>query len=735
MSGYYLQLFSPHGLIRYQNPEIGRDRDTGGQVKYVLELVEALSENEHVRKVDLFTRRIADKRISSAYSAPVEKINDKARIVRISCGGSSYRKKENLWDYLDEFTDKTIRFIEQEDDYPDIVHGHYADGNYIAQQLAKIYGIPFFATGHSMGRNKKRMLLNQGLTEEKLNNTYKIDYRINVEESVIRNADYVIASTGHEIETQYKDYEAIKEARVVVIPPGVNTKVFFPYYRVNMPSFKMSLEQEQALNRLNQEIERFLFNPAKPLIVSIGRADKRKNFEALIRAFGEDKELQAMANLAIFAGVRKDITKMPEEEQETLTNLLLLLDKYDLYGKMAIPKKNEPQHEVPEIYRIAAWRKGVFVNATPGENFGLTLIESAASGLPVIASPSGGPKEILHHCRNGLLVNVEEPGAISAAIKKIITDRSLWQRYSENGVIGADKIYSWRTHTDQYLSLADEAIAEKRLASVPDVDIAYGKKLAGVDQFLISDIDGTLVDRENTTGLIELKKWITDNNHKVAFGLASGRNKELVKKAVEDYQFPQPDILICSAGSEIYYTSKFAPDTGWENHISYQWKRSDIEKTLTSFPKLELQEDMAQRDFKLSYYVDEDFNEEDLNAIYKLLYDQKLRAKLLLTENRFLDVLPFRASKGNAIRFLSNKWKTPLENFMTAGNSGNDIDMLMGRVKGIVVANYSPEMNSLKKLKDIYFAKHDLSKGVLEGVRYYQGQPLVAEKNVPSMAY
>ena len=64
MSQYYIQLFSPHGLIRYKNPEIGRDTDTGGQVKYVLELLEALSQHEQVRKVDLFTRRIQDRRVS-----------------------------------------------------------------------------------------------------------------------------------------------------------------------------------------------------------------------------------------------------------------------------------------------------------------------------------------------------------------------------------------------------------------------------------------------------------------------------------------------------------------------------------------------------------------------------------------------------------------------------------------------------------------------------------------------
>src|SRR5690606_4101786 len=164
MKEYYIQLFSPHGLIRYKNPEIGRDKDTGGQVKYVLELLEALSLHPQVRKVDLFTRRISDRRVSTSYSQPIEIVNEKARIIRIECGGSTYKEKEQLWDHLDEFINNTIRFNEEEDDFPDILHGHYADGNYIACELSKIFSLPFIATGHSLGRNKKNILLSQGWT-------------------------------------------------------------------------------------------------------------------------------------------------------------------------------------------------------------------------------------------------------------------------------------------------------------------------------------------------------------------------------------------------------------------------------------------------------------------------------------------------------------------------------------------------------------------------------------------
>lgn len=719
-NGYYIQLFSPHGLIRHQNPEIGRDKDTGGQVKYVLEFLENLSQHPQVRKVDLFTRRIIDKRVSSSYEKEIETVNEKARIVRVTCGGNAYRPKESLWDHLDEFVDKTIRFIEKQDDFPNAVHGHYADGNYLAGQISEVFGIPFIATGHSLGRNKQQILLKEGMTADKINEKFNMERRIETEESLLKEADVIIVSTQHEIDTQYGLYTNQKAGRFEMIPPGVNTELFFPFYRYDMPSYKMGLEQEQALYRVNSDIERFLFNPAKPLILSIGRADKRKNFEAIIQAYGQDKELQAMANLAIFAGVRKDIAQMPADEQDILTNLLLLLDKYDLYGKMAIPKKNDPTLEVPEIYRLAARKKGVFVNATPGENFGLTIVEAAACGLPVVASPTGGPKEILEQCENGLLVDVENPVAIADALKKIIADGALWESYSANGILATNQLYSWQAHCTKYVEIIENLFKRKDKEGLKFANrTAFGKKLAKARQFIISDLDGTLIEGTNVEGLKELKQWIVEHKDEVVFGVASGRNREITEQAFARYDLPTPDVLICSAGSEIYYTEKFIPDNGWESHIDYQWKRKELEKELKKFPGIRMQEPAAQWPFKLSYYVDENFSEDDMANLYKFLDDRKLRAKLLLTDNKYLDLLPFRASKGNAVRYLSYKWKVPLEHFITAGNSGNDKDMLIGKTKGIVVANYSPELEELRDNKFIYFTKQPLSKGVLEGIHFY----------------
>lgn len=718
----YIQLFSPHGLIRYKNPEIGRDPDTGGQVKYVLELLHTLSEHEAVRKVDLFTRRISDRRVSPTYSKTIEPVNEKARIVRVPCGGNQYRTKETLWPYLEEFVDNVIRFVKEQDEISDVVHGHYADGNYIAQQLSDIFGLPFVATGHSLGRNKRKILLESGFSPAELTKQFHLDQRIEVEETVLRTADIVIASTRHEINTHYSLYQSKNMANFVVIPPGVNTEIFYPYYRVTLPGFEMEIEQEQAYYRISEEIERFFYEPNKPIILAIGRADKRKNFERIIEAYGCDQELQAIANLAIFAGIRKDITQMSDNEREILTNLLLLLDKYDLYGKFAIPKKNDPKREIPEIYRLTAWKKGVFVSATPGENFGLTLVEASSCGLPVVASPDGGPKEIIETCQNGEFIKVEDHRHIAEVLKKLLTEQELWKQYSENGVQGVNQHFSWKSHVDRYLEQLTTLVKQKTAVELNPTpsQMAIGKRFSNIQYVVITDIDGTLISgEEENTGLQAFMDFLQSRRNDIIFGVATGRNRQLTETVIGEYDLLVPDLFICSAGTEIYYGQDMKPDKGWERHISHFWKRDQLREVLQKLPTIELQEEEAQWKFKLSYYVDEDFTDDDLAEIYHLLDTHKLKATLLLTENSFLDFLPYRASKGKAIRYLSYKWNIPLPQILTSGNSGNDADMLKGETKGIIVGNYSEELDELRKSRQIYFAEKPLAEGIMEGLEFY----------------
>lgn len=714
--GLYIQLYSIHGLIRSENIEMGFDADTGGQIKYVLELAKTLGKRDDVRKVDLVTRLVADKKVDPEYGKPIEEISDKVRIVRIQCGGTRYIRKERLWPYLDEFTDKSIRLIKQQGEIPDIIHTHYADAGYIGMTLASLFGIPFVHTGHSLGHNKRLKLLEQGMSSETIEKRFNMSQRLKIEEQIPQTADLIITSTSQEIREQYGLYENKELATYSVIPPGLDMDKFYPFYE-HSPYPEERKYFQEAYHALLKELNRFLVEPDKPLILSICRPDKRKNIPGLVQAYGEDKELQELANLAIFAGIRRDITTMDENEADVLTEMLILMDKYDLYGKMAIPKRHDFSYEIPALYRIVGKKKGVFVNAALTEPFGLSLIEASACGVPIVATDNGGPVDIIKNCNNGILVNVQNTRDIGTGIKKLLTDEKRWKDYSQNGIQGIREHYTWDVHSDDYLkqisNIYQRGAKESFVIARGD---PLGKRLSRLQRMIVSDIDNTLLgDHE---AMLRFSSFMNRHHDKIAFAIASGRSLELFKEVYEKYSFPAPDIIIASVGAAIYYGETLADDRGWAKHISYKWDRDKIANILKDLKFIELQDPPQQKLYKISYYLKEN-NPDYIDQIHQKLRDAKCHYNLIFSHGSFVDLLPLRASKGKAVRYLSYKWDIPLDQIMVCGDSGNDEEMLLGETLGVVVGNYSQELERIRGRKNVYFCEQKYAAGILEGIDHY----------------
>jgi sucrose-phosphate synthase len=717
--GLYIQMFSIHGLLRSENLELGRDADTGGQIKYVVELAKALEKREDVKKVELFTRLVADKSVSDDYAQPVEEISDKCSIVRIQCGGRKYMRKELLWPHLEEYIDKTIKYIKRQKRIPDIVHGHYPDAGYVTLQLAEIFGLPLVYTGHSLGRTKLSRLLNEGMPEKEIIKKYKIDHRIQMEEQILKEANLIVTSTTQEIEGQYSLYQNKHIPDFKVIPPGLDIDKFYPYYHDALPEYEKTETAMYAQASILEELYRFFKHPDKPLILSLCRPDKRKNIAGLIRAFGEDLELQSMANLAVFAGIRKDIATMEDNERDVLTEMLLLMDKYDLYGKMAIPKRHDFEYEVPELYRVAAEKRGVFVNPALAEPFGITLIEAAACGLPIVAPDDGGPLDIIKNCECGVLVDTTDYSKIAEAAKRIIVNTDKWKDYSKCGIMNVRRHYTWESHATTYMRELRKTVqtfgASRMRVAVPSDPI--GRRLAKLDHFLITDIDNTLIGEDNPQ-LEALLQILMQNRDHLGFGVATGRTIESTCDYLDRFGVPSPDVIISSVGAEIYYGEKHHYGRGWDTHISSQWDRQKIVNQLSSLPFLTYQKEDTQRPFKISYNMDP--GKDRLAAIHDRLLKNKCRYNLIYSHNRYVDILPYRASKGKALRYLSYKWEIPLANFLVCGDSGNDEEMLRGEPKAVVVGNYSAELEELKKLRKVYFARQPYAGGILEGIDHYK---------------
>ncbi|PIN11626.1 Glycosyltransferase [Handroanthus impetiginosus] len=690
----YIVLISLHGLVRGENMELGRDSDTGGQVKYVVELARALANMEGVHRVDLLTRQITSPEVDFSYGEPIEMLSCPsdgfgscgAYIIRIPCGPPhKYIPKESLWPHIPEFVDGALGHIvnmaralgEQvnggKPEWPYVIHGHYADAGEVAARLSGVLNVPMVLTGHSLGRNKLEQLLKQGrLSREDIDSTYKITRRIEAEELGLDCAEMVVTSTRQEIEEQWGLYDGfdiqlerklrIRRRRGVsclgrymprmgVIPPGMD------FSRVTAQD---SLEGDGDLKSLIgadrthkrpippiwSEIMRFFMNPHKPMILALSRPDPKKNVTSLLKAFGECQPLREVANLTLILGNRDNIEDMADSSSSVLTTVLKLIDKYDLYGQVAYPKHHK-QPQVPEIYRLAAKTKGVFINPALVEPFGLTLIEAAAYGLPIVGTKNGGPLDIVKALNNGLLVDPHDQKAISDALLKLVADKNLWQDCQKNGLKNIQK-FSWPEHCRNYLSQIEQCRSyhpTNQLSVIPMPEEPLTESLRGLEDLSLKfsvDIDvkanGELDKARSQQKVIDILLQKTTTSGKSVNTYCPGRRQWLYVIAIDSYncngcptealpliiknvmqvggaepsqigfvlltglslletkdmltscevKLEHFDALGCSSGSEIYYPWRdLVVDEDYESHIEYRWPGENVKSMVMRLAKIE----------------------------------------------------------------------------------------------------------------------------------------------------
>lgn len=696
----YLLLISIHGLIRDQELELGRDADTGGQTKYVVDLARALAECDEVERVDLVTRRIVDPALSDDYAVPEKPLCDKARLIRINAGPEEYLPKEQLWDHLDSFTDNLFSWLNAQPRMPDIVHSHYADAGYVGVRIANLLSVPLIHTGHSLGRDKRKQLLAKGLSKEEIESTYNMGRRIDAEEEVLANAALVITSTHNEIEKQYGLYNYYDPARMAVIPPGTDLQQFHPPVKGEKIPF-------------SRQLAPFLTQPRKPLILALSRPDERKNLITLLEAFGESPALQKAANLLIIAGNRDDIRDMEAGSQSVLTNLLLLIDSYNLYGKVALPKRHNAD-EVATIYRLATASRGVFVNPALTEPFGLTILEAAASGLPVVATENGGPVDILGNCHNGELVDPLDRDAITAALLKLLGDSAAWEEAARLGIKGVRQHYSWQAHAQGYLA-SIQGLSGK-YQPLPNGRPAP-RALRYRDRAIFTDLDLNLIG--NPQALKHFIEVIQENRKCVTFGIATGRRIDTALALMKKHRIPTPDVLISSLGTRIHYGHGLTEDDFWADHIDHHWNGRRVRRVISALPGIKSQPKTEQSPFKASYYYDPQ-KAPSLEEIITLLRQQELAANVYCSFGQFLDIVPSRASKGQALRYVAQRLDIPLEQLLVAGGSGADEDMMRGNTLAVVVANrHHEELSQLVEQERIYFANQPYAQGVMEAIDHY----------------
>jgi len=267
---------------------------------------------------------------------------------------------------------------------------------------------------------------------------------------------------------------------------------------------------------------------------------------------------------------------------------------------------------------------------------------------------------------------------------------------------------------------------------------------------ICTDLDRTLLPNGSQPESPEARSIFKNlvSRSEVCLIYVSGRNLTLIQEAIQEYDLPAPHWVVGDVGSTIYQLDgdRRISWQSWSKEIAGDWQglnAVDLEPLfvdLTEISHLILQEPEQQNRFKLSYYLPLEVEKEALQEYIKLrLEEQNIAASLIYSVDEakaigLLDILPAHGTKFHAVEFLMTHLGFDYTNTVFAGDSGNDMSLLVSAVPSVLVANAREDVieQSQRQAKEqgnansLYLAKGgflgmngNYSAGILEGIAHY----------------
>lgn len=375
--------------------KIGQE-EVGGQNVYVRQVGLALAEQGW--QVDMFTRRSSPKQAKIVHHHP------NCRTIRLNAGPAEFIGRDNLFDYLPEFVAEFQKFQQQQKFYYPLVHTNYWLSAWVGMELKKYQPLIQVHTYHSVGAIKYRCVDHVPVIAVQ---------RLAVEKACLETADRVVATSPQEQ----------KHLRILVSPTG----------QMEMIPCGTDIQKFGGIQRWAAR-EKLGIAPDTKMIFYVGRFDKRKGIETLVKAVSQSRfRGEGKLKLVIGGGSRPGyIDGMERDRIASIVEELGLQDITFFPGSL--------EHSILPYYYSAA---DVCVVPSHYEPFGLVAIEAMASQTPVVASDVGGLQFTVIPEVTGLLAPAKNDVAFAAAIDRILANPA-WR--DELGTAGRQRVeiaFSW----------------------------------------------------------------------------------------------------------------------------------------------------------------------------------------------------------------------------------------------------------------------------------------------------
>jgi len=274
---------------------------------------------------------------------------------------------------------------------------------------------------------------------------------------------------------------------------------------------------------------------------------------------------------------------------------------------------------------------------------------------------------------------------------------------------------------------------------------------------LCCDLDRTVLPNGNareSAGVRELFERVV-REAGLILTYVSGRNLNLLQQAIQEYQIPRPHYAIGDVGTTMYQINgtEWQEIAAWSTHIGEDWRNLEaaaIAGYLSDIPELRLQEPEQQNLHKLSYFLDLHVSEPAISGrIRGVLESRQIRANVIYSVDEIagvglIDILPQRASKYHSIEYLCAYLDIDREDTLFAGDSGNDLPVLISDIPSVLVNNAQPQVKHIaRQLADkqgcaqqLYLARGgfyglngNYCAGILEGLAHFHTElrPMIAE--------
>jgi len=140
----------------------------------------------------------------------------------------------------------------------------------------------------------------------------------------------------------------------------------------------------------------------------------------------------------------------PDKGDGSLERMESEVRRLKLEGRISLPGP-VPKRQVPDALSSG----DIFLNTTNFDNTPVSVIEAMACGLCIVSTSVGGMPYLVEDGKDGLLVPPDDPPAMAAAVRRILTEPGLAEKLSRNARAKAEQ-FDWAMILPQWEKLLTE---------------------------------------------------------------------------------------------------------------------------------------------------------------------------------------------------------------------------------------------------------------------------------------